>query len=91
MKRELTISNKLGLHMRAASKLVQLASGFDPEISLFCNGQSADAKSLLEVLQLAGTQGTPLTIEANGDHEDEEAEALDQISELINDKFGEGE
>ena len=91
MKRELVISNKLGLHMRAASKLVQLASGFEPEVSLHCNGQSADAKSLLDVLQLAGTQGTAITIEAHGDSDEESVEALDLISDLINDKFGEGE
>ncbi|OGG94893.1 MAG: hypothetical protein A2508_06475 [Candidatus Lambdaproteobacteria bacterium RIFOXYD12_FULL_49_8] len=91
MKRELVISNKLGLHMRAASKLVQMASGLDPEISLYCNSQSADAKSLLDVLQLAATQGTAIVIEARGSDAEEEADALDQLCNLVNDKFGEGE
>ncbi|MDT8448317.1 MAG: HPr family phosphocarrier protein [bacterium] len=91
MQRELTICNKLGLHMRAASKLVQLAEGFDLEVVLHYQGQSADAKSLLEVLQLAGTNGTPITIEAKGDAADEEAEALELVSQLFLNRFDEPE
>lgn len=91
MQRETTICNKLGLHMRAASKLVQLASGFDLEISASCNGQDADAKSLLDVLQLAGTQGTRITLKAEGDSPEEEREALQKICQLIENRFDEPE
>lgn len=91
MQRQLTICNKLGLHMRAASKLVQLAEGCECEITLDYQGQRADAKSLLEVLQLAGTFGTEITLIAEGDSEEEEAETLDQLVQLFENKFGEPE
>jgi len=77
--------------MRAASKLVQLANEFEAEVSLECNGLEADAKSLLDVLQLAGTQGTEVTILIDGDADEEDEVALEQVCQLFNSRFGEPE
>lgn len=89
--KEVTIINKLGLHVRAATKLVQLASEFDLNITIHCNSQSADAKSIMEVLMLAAIVGSTVMIQADGDSNDEESEALEKIVELFNDRFGEEE
>lgn len=91
LEKEVTIINKLGLHVRAATKLVQLASEFDLNINIHCNGQVADAKSIMEVLMLAAIVGSNITIQADGDSSEEETEALDKIVELFNDRFGEEE
>ena len=82
------VINKLGLHARAASRLVELASKFPCEISLGRDGQSANAKSVMGVLLLCGAQGTVLDVEAEGENAEE---AVKSIGELINDRFGEGE
>lgn len=82
------VKNRLGLHARAAAKLTQVASQFPCEVSIFREGQSANAKSVMGVLLLCGAQGTTLEIEANG----EKAEAaIAAIGALIDDRFGEGE
>lgn len=91
VEQELEISNKLGLHLRAATKLVQLASEFEADISISCNDQTADAKSIMDVLMLAAIIGTVVNIKVNGESETEETEILSQIVSLFNDKFGEGE
>ena len=90
LSRDLVISNKLGLHVRAATLLINTASEFEVEIRLHCNGQEADAKSIMEVLMLAGTMGTPITLTCEGD-EEEELQAMDSLEELINNKFNEKE
>jgi phosphocarrier protein HPr len=82
------VKNKLGLHARAATKLVQLASSFPCEIVLTRAGQSANAKSVMGVLLLCGSQGTKLDIEANGERAEE---AVQRIGELIDNRFGEEE
>jgi phosphocarrier protein len=82
------VKNKLGLHARAATKLVQLASRFPCDITIARDGQVANAKSVMGVLLLCGSQGTELEIEANGDRANE---AITAIGALIDDKFGEGE
>lgn len=89
--KEVTIINKLGLHVRAATKLVQLASEFDLNITIHCNGQAADAKSIMEVLMLAAIVGSRVVVQADGDSSEEELEALEKIVELFNDRFGEEE
>ena len=61
------VRNKLGLHARAATKLVQLAAKFPCEITVGRAGQTANAKSVMGVLLLCGSKGTKLDIEANGD------------------------
>jgi phosphocarrier protein len=82
------VKNKLGLHARAATKLVQLASKFPCEIVVSREGQAANAKSVMGVLLLCGSKGTHLDIEANGDRADEAVRAL---GELIDARFGEPE
>jgi phosphocarrier protein HPr len=82
------VRNKLGLHARAATKLVQLASKYPCEIVLSRAGQAANAKSVMGVLLLCGSKGTLLDIEATGDQANE---AVSEIGRLIADRFGEGE
>ncbi len=89
--KELEITNKLGLHVRAATKLVQAASLFDLDINIMCNGQSADAKSIMEVLMLAGVVGSIVTLEATGDDPAEEERAIATLSELFINRFDEKE
>lgn len=85
---QVTITNKLGLHARAAAKLVQLANQFDSAITLDKEGQRADAKSIMDVLMLMGTVGSKVMILAEGG---DEAQALPQVVALFHDKFGEGQ
>jgi phosphocarrier protein HPr len=82
------VKNKLGLHARAATKLVQLASKFPCEILVSREGQAANAKSVMGVLLLCGSKGTHLDIEANGERAEEAVRAL---GELIDARFGEPE
>lgn len=82
------VVNKLGLHARAASRLVQLASKFPCDIVLRREQQEANAKSVMGVLLLCGSKGTKLTVVANGERA---SEAVDSIGELIKDRFGEEE
>jgi phosphocarrier protein len=82
------VKNKLGLHARAATKLVQLAARFPCEIVVSREGQMANAKSVMGVLLLCGSKGTRLEVEATGEAA---AEAVNAIGELIGDRFGEGE
>ncbi|HMA95946.1 MAG TPA: HPr family phosphocarrier protein [Polyangiaceae bacterium] len=80
--------NRLGLHARAAAKLVNVASKYPCEISVSRDGQGANAKSVMGVLLLCGAQGTSLDVEARGD---QAAEAVSAIGALIDSRFGEGE
>lgn len=82
------IINKLGLHARAASKLVKLTAGFSSAIQIVANHQQVDAKSIMAILMLAATQGTTLTLYVDGEDEMAAAEA---IANLFADCFGEGE
>lgn len=82
------VRNKLGLHARAATKLVQLASRFPCEIVVSREGQEANAKSVMGVLLLCGSKGTLLDVVATGDNAEQ---AVDEIGRLISDRFGEGE
>lgn len=82
------VKNKLGLHARAATKLVQLASRYPCEIVLSRDGQAANAKSVMGVLLLCGSKGTFLNVEATGESA---PEAVAEIGRLIGDRFGESE
>ncbi|MEM8607599.1 MAG: HPr family phosphocarrier protein [Myxococcota bacterium] len=82
------IPNKLGLHARAAAKLVDLANQFTAHVEVSKDGQVADAKSIMGVLLLCGQRGAMLTIRTKGD--DAEA-ALDALRELVAGGFGESE
>lgn len=80
------ISNELGLHARAATKLVQLASTFRAEVELEKDGQSANAKSIMGVLLLCGARGTRVTVRATGP---DALKAVQAIGKLIDARFGE--
>lgn len=82
------IINKLGLHARAAAKLTQLASQFPCEITLIRNDRRINAKSIMGVMMLAAAKGSTITIETDGEQEEE---AMTAINALIADYFGEGE
>ncbi|HVJ17351.1 MAG TPA: HPr family phosphocarrier protein [Polyangiaceae bacterium] len=82
------VKNKLGLHARAATKLVQLATRFPCEIVISRAGQAANAKSVMGVLLLCGSKGTSLEIEATGERAEQ---AVDEIGRLIDGRFGEDE
>jgi phosphotransferase system HPr (HPr) family protein len=89
--RSLSIPNKLGLHARAAAKLVRLAATFESTVRLAraeTPDKTADAKSIFNVLLLAAAQGTSLVVSAEGTDEDA---ALNALCELIENKFGESE
>lgn len=81
-----TIVNDLGLHARAATKLVQLASRYPCDVTLMHAGQSANAKSVMGVLLLCGSKGTVIEVTAKGDRAEECVKA---IGELIAGRFGE--
>ena len=86
--REVTIVNKLGLHARAAAKLVTTASGFGAEIKLRRGDREVNGKSIMGVMMLAASQGTTLELVAEGD---DAGVALDALATLIGDRFGEAE
>jgi phosphotransferase system HPr (HPr) family protein len=86
VRRSFTISNKLGLHARAAAKLVQVTNQFQSRIRLLKNGQEADAKSILGILTLSCPQGTEIEVHAEGN---DAVEAVKAMALLIESKFGE--
>lgn len=88
IEKEITIVNKLGLHARAAAKLVTVASGFESDIQLIRDSRRANAKSIMGVMMLAAGKGTSLTLIANGRDAESAANAIEK---LVGDKFGEGE
>ena len=82
------IKNKLGIHARPAGQLVKVATRFKSAIYISRNGNEVNAKSIMGVMMLAAGKGTTILIETEGD---DEAEAMNDLVALINDKFGEGE
>jgi phosphocarrier protein len=84
--REVEIVNRLGLHARAAAKLVHTAGGFQSRVTLHKDGEEVDAKSILGLLLLAAGQGSRLTLRCEG--EDEE-EAMRAVTGLIANRFDE--
>ena len=86
MDRQVTICNKLGLHARPAMQFVDTANGFKSAVKVFKGDQCVDGKSIMQMMMLAATEGTPLKISAEGD---DALGALDALEKLINGKFGE--
>ena len=84
----LTIINKLGLHARAAMKLIDTASRFQATATLIFDDQRADAKDILQTMCLGARQGAQVTVEVDGPDEDLSLQAIER---LIADKFGEAE
>lgn len=80
------IVNRLGMHARAATKLVQTASRFRSDVQIEKDGHVANAKSVMGVLLLCGHQGSKITVSAQGDDAED---AVGAIGELVADKFGE--
>jgi len=81
IQRTLLVRARLGLHARAAAKVVRLAQSFDSamELTRVDNGTTADAKSILSVLMLAAGRGTELSASADGVDEDAAVNALEQL------------
>ncbi len=89
--RDIVVSNHLGLHARPSMQFVDVANQFQSTITVRKGGEEpcdADGKSVMQMIILAATEGTPLRIEAEGD--DAQA-AVDQLAALFENKFGEGE
>lgn len=87
IQKKLTIVNDLGLHARAAAKLVACASRYGCKIDLIHNQRRVDGKSILGVMTLGAKKGTELDVILEGE---EENAALDAIEKLLKDGFGEG-
>ncbi len=85
-KKNLIISNKLGLHARATMKLVYTACRYSAKINKTYNGRRIDAKDILQTLSLAAAMGSQIDFEIDGP---DEQEAMIAITKLIQDKFGE--
>lgn len=85
---DIEIINKLGLHARAASKLVSVTSKFSSDIRIVKDDKSVDGKSILSIMMLAAHKGTQLTIQTEGEDQDQ---ALSAIAALINNRFDEDE
>lgn len=88
IKQEIEIINKLGLHARASTRLTQVASRFACQIWLERNDRRVNAKSIMGVMMLAASKGSKIMLETDGA---DEAEAMQAITNLVNDKFGEAE
>ena len=86
IRENVTIINNLGLHARAASKLVGVTSLFTSQINIVFNGQVIDGKSIMAVMMLAAGKGSNLELVINGE---DESQARDAICSLINNYFGE--
>lgn len=88
IRKTVIISNKLGLHARAAAKLVHLSARFISEILIHKNGRTVNGKSIMGVMMLAASKGSELELEISGE---DEAAALEALENLVVNKFGEGE
>ena len=88
VKKKVLIKNKLGLHARAAVKLVNLANRFESAVRLEKDGNEIDGKSVLGTLTLAAVQGSKVTLKISGK---DEKIAMEALVALINEKFHEGE
>lgn len=86
--RDIEIINRLGLHARAAAKLVKLAASFSSDIDIEKDGQRVNSKSIMGVMMLAASCGATVTVSAEGS---DEAEALEAIADLIERRFDEDE
>ena len=87
--RDIVVSNKLGLHARPAMQFVDVANQFTSSVMVRKGGDEpaeADGKSVMQMIILAATEGTPLRIEAEGD---DAQDAVDKLADLFEKKFGE--
>ena len=85
-KREILVTNRLGLHARASAKVVALAAHFRSHVTLVCAGRRASARSMVAVMLLAASMGSTIMLEAEGP---DEADAMTAMVALIDARFGE--
>ena len=85
-KRDLVISNRLGLHARAAARLVQAVDAYQADIRLVKDGEMADARSVLALISLGCAEGARVTVEAEGR---DAADAVQAVGNLFEERFGE--
>jgi phosphocarrier protein len=88
LRRKLRIVNKLGLHARAAAKLVKLASSFESQIQVKRQQREVNGKSIMGVMLLAAGKGTEIELTVDGV---DEIKAMEELSQLIESGFGEEE
>ena len=88
LNKDLTVANKLGLHARAAAKLVALASNFASEITIQKGSRKINGKSIMGVMMLAASQHTIVNIEVAGE---DEQQAMTEIENLFKNLFDEDE
>ena len=88
IEKQIEVINKLGLHARAAAKLVNTASAYASEINIEFNDQTVNAKSIMGIMMLAAACGSVITLSVDGDDAEQAAGA---ISDLFANYFGEGE
>ena len=86
--KKIIISNKLGLHARAAAKFVRIASGFQSEIMIHLGDHKVSGKSIMGIMMLAAGKGTEISLVTIGPDEDE---AMTALENLIINRFGEPE
>jgi phosphocarrier protein len=86
MQAQVTIQNKLGLHARPAMSFVDLANSFNSQVTVKKGDQAVDGKSIMQMMMLAATQGTRLTLETNGP---DAAEAIAALTALVERKYDE--
>jgi len=84
--KKLIILNKLGLHARAAAKVVSTANEFESTIILTKDGKNADARSIMKILMLSASQGSSINVEIDGADQND---AMKSIERLFNNKFDE--
>jgi phosphocarrier protein len=85
---DLEIVNALGLHARAAAQLVKLANRFKSEVSIACEGQEANAKSIMGVLMLAAAKGMTIHVRCVGE---DAQQCFDDVRALVANRFGEAQ
>lgn len=88
IKKDVTIINKLGLHARAAAKLVSLASKFSCDVHVSKEGRQVNGKSIMGVMMLAASKNSTVTLIADGE---DEHQAVEEMENLILERFGEEE
>ena len=84
--KKLTILNKLGLHARAAAKVVSTANEFESKIIITKDNKNADARSIMKLLMLSASQGSRISVEVDGA---DQKDAMKSIEKLFNNKFDE--
>lgn len=86
IKKQVTVTNKLGLHLRPCTQIVKVAQKYDSTLNIIFNQLNVNAKSMLDLMQLAAGKGSELELVANGT---DEKQLIKDIVNLFKDNFGE--